>query len=50
MHIIANINILITNDFVNDIKDASMLIIKKKKYVKVIIDNFVKVVEDVFNA
>lgn len=50
MHIIANINILITNNFVNDIKDTSMLIIKKKKHVKVIIDDFVKVVEDVFNA
>lgn len=36
MHIIANINILVTGDFVDDIEGVSMLIMKEKKHVEII--------------
>jgi len=32
MHAIANVNILITNNFANDVKSVSMLVIVEKKH------------------
>jgi hypothetical protein len=43
MHAIANVNILITNNFANDVKNVSILIIVKKKHK----DNFVNNAKDV---
>jgi len=43
MHAIANVNILIANDFANDVKNVLILIIIKKKHK----DNFVNNAKDV---
>jgi len=43
MHAIANVNILITNDFANNVKNVLILIIIKKKHK----DNFVNNAKDV---
>jgi len=43
MHAIANVNILIIDDFVNDARDVSMLVIVEKKHK----NNFVNNVENV---
>jgi hypothetical protein len=43
MHAIANVNILITNNFASDIKNVSMLVIVEKKHE----NNFVNNAKDV---
>jgi len=43
MHTIANVNILIANDFANDVKSVSMLVIVEKKHK----NNFVNNAKDV---
>jgi hypothetical protein len=48
MYVIADINILVAGDFVDNIECVSMLIIVEKKYIEILIDNFVNVVKDIF--
>ena len=48
IHTFANINILVAGDFVGNVECVSILIIVKKKYVKIIIGDFVDIVEDIF--
>jgi hypothetical protein len=48
IHTFANINILVANNFVGNVECVSILIIVKKKYVKIIIGDFINIVEDIF--
>jgi len=48
MHAITNINILVLDNFVDNIECVLMLIIVEKKYIEIITNNFIDVVKDIF--